>query len=78
MARWFFKQNPKNLGRTDVSDLFKDPVIVWQHNHYTLAPPESIGKSSRRHHLVLFGHGRHAMIGWLRQIIRACHLVAIM
>lgn len=46
------KQNPKNLGRADVSDLDKDPVVVWQHNHYMLAPSESPGKSSRRRHLV--------------------------
>lgn len=28
------KQNPKRIGRTDVSDLHADPVVVWQHRHY--------------------------------------------
>ena len=28
------KQNPKRIGRTDISDLNEDPVVVWQHKHY--------------------------------------------
>ncbi|KEY73475.1 hypothetical protein S7711_07499 [Stachybotrys chartarum IBT 7711] len=28
------KQNPKKRGRTDISDLDQDPIIVWQHRHY--------------------------------------------
>lgn len=28
------KQNPKNKGRTDISDLNEDPVVVWQHQNY--------------------------------------------
>ncbi len=28
------KQNPKDKGRTDISDLNQDPVVVWQHKHY--------------------------------------------
>ena len=28
------KQNPKRIGRTDISDLNEDPVVVWQHRHY--------------------------------------------
>lgn len=24
------KQNPKRIGRTDISDLNEDPVVVWQ------------------------------------------------
>ncbi|KAI5845394.1 delta-9 fatty acid desaturase [Tricharina praecox] len=28
------KQNPKKVGRTDISDLNTDPVVVWQHKHY--------------------------------------------
>ncbi|KAJ5584991.1 uncharacterized protein N7459_004791 [Penicillium hispanicum] len=28
------KQNPKNRGRTDISDLNDDPVVVCQHQHY--------------------------------------------
>jgi len=28
------KQNPKRIGRTDLSDLNEDPVVVWQHRHY--------------------------------------------
>ncbi|RAL08457.1 acyl-CoA desaturase [Aspergillus homomorphus CBS 101889] len=31
-----FKQNPKRMGRTDISDLNEDPVVVWQHRHYLL------------------------------------------
>lgn len=28
------KQDPKCIGRTDVTDLNEDPVVVWQHTHY--------------------------------------------
>ncbi|KAH7322374.1 delta-9 fatty acid desaturase [Stachybotrys elegans] len=28
------KKNPKEKGRSDVSDLDQDPVVVWQHRHY--------------------------------------------
>ncbi|RSL79273.1 Acyl-CoA desaturase [Fusarium floridanum] len=28
------KQNPKRLGRTDISDLNEDPVVIWQHCHF--------------------------------------------
>jgi stearoyl-CoA desaturase (delta-9 desaturase) len=28
------KQNPKHLGRADVSDLDKDPIVIWQHKYY--------------------------------------------
>ncbi|PWY83388.1 hypothetical protein BO70DRAFT_24451 [Aspergillus heteromorphus CBS 117.55] len=28
------KQNPKRFGRTDISDLNDDPVVVWQHRHF--------------------------------------------
>ncbi|KAK2067590.1 hypothetical protein P8C59_001316 [Phyllachora maydis] len=28
------KQNPKRIGRTDITDLNADPVIVWQHKNY--------------------------------------------
>jgi stearoyl-CoA desaturase (Delta-9 desaturase) len=28
------KQNPKHLGHADVSDLDKDPVVIWQHRYY--------------------------------------------
>ncbi|KAK7981863.1 hypothetical protein PG984_009429 [Apiospora sp. TS-2023a] len=28
------KQNPKRIGRTDITDLNDDPVVVWQHTHY--------------------------------------------
>ncbi|KAF9731526.1 stearoyl-CoA 9-desaturase [Paraphaeosphaeria minitans] len=27
-------QDPKKIGRTDISDLDADPVVVWQHTHY--------------------------------------------
>jgi stearoyl-CoA desaturase (Delta-9 desaturase) len=30
------KQNPSNVGRTDISDLNVDPVVIWQYNHYVL------------------------------------------
>jgi stearoyl-CoA desaturase (delta-9 desaturase) len=28
------KQNPRRIGRTDISDLNEDPVVVWQHKYY--------------------------------------------
>ncbi len=28
------RQNPKRIGRTDISDLNDDPVVVWQHRNY--------------------------------------------
>ena len=28
------KQNPKRIGRTDISDLNEDPIVIWQHKHY--------------------------------------------
>jgi stearoyl-CoA desaturase (delta-9 desaturase) len=28
------RQNPKRAGRTDISDLNEDPVVVWQHTHF--------------------------------------------
>ncbi|KAF2705579.1 hypothetical protein K504DRAFT_505983 [Pleomassaria siparia CBS 279.74] len=28
------EQNPKNKGRTDISDLDNDPVVIWQHKYY--------------------------------------------
>src|SRR6201996_1244262 len=28
------KQNPKRIGRTDISDLNENPVVVWQHRNY--------------------------------------------
>jgi stearoyl-CoA desaturase (delta-9 desaturase) len=28
------KQNPKRIGRTDITDLNEDAVVVWQHRHY--------------------------------------------
>ncbi|GKZ32220.1 stearoyl-CoA 9-desaturase [Aspergillus brasiliensis] len=28
------KQNPARFGRTDISDLNADPVVVWQHRHF--------------------------------------------
>ncbi|EJP63488.1 stearoyl-CoA desaturase [Beauveria bassiana ARSEF 2860] len=28
------KQNPKRIGRADVTDLDEDRVVVWQHRHY--------------------------------------------
>ncbi|KAM6504563.1 stearoyl-CoA 9-desaturase [Fusarium solani] len=29
-----FKQNPKRQGRTDITDLNEDPIVVWQHRNY--------------------------------------------
>ena len=29
-----FKQNPKRTGRTDITDLNEDPVVVWQHRNF--------------------------------------------
>jgi stearoyl-CoA desaturase (delta-9 desaturase) len=28
------KQNPKRIGRTDISDLNENPIVVWQHRNY--------------------------------------------
>ncbi|KAH8743355.1 delta-9 fatty acid desaturase [Diaporthe sp. PMI_573] len=28
------KQNPKRIGRTDITDLNEDPVVVWQHLNF--------------------------------------------
>jgi stearoyl-CoA desaturase (delta-9 desaturase) len=28
------KQDPKRIGRSDVTDLNDDPVVIWQHKHY--------------------------------------------
>ncbi|KAF2019390.1 delta-9 fatty acid desaturas-like protein [Aaosphaeria arxii CBS 175.79] len=28
------KQNPKRIGRSDITDLNEDPVVIWQHKHY--------------------------------------------
>ncbi|EKG10516.1 Cytochrome b5 [Macrophomina phaseolina MS6] len=28
------KQNPRRIGRTDISDLNEDPIVVFQHRHY--------------------------------------------
>ena len=28
------KQNPKRIGRTDITDLNEDPVVIWQHRNY--------------------------------------------
>ncbi|KAG9380540.1 acyl-desaturase [Pyrenophora tritici-repentis] len=32
-------EDPKNKGRTNISDLDSDPIIVFQHRHYTLILP---------------------------------------
>jgi stearoyl-CoA desaturase (Delta-9 desaturase) len=29
-----FKQNPKRIGRTNISDLNADWLVVWQHKNY--------------------------------------------
>lgn len=34
MGWMVFKQDPKRIGRTDISDLNEDPVVVWQHKNY--------------------------------------------
>jgi stearoyl-CoA desaturase (delta-9 desaturase) len=34
MGWMVFKQNPKRIGRTDISDLNEDPIVVWQHRNY--------------------------------------------
>ncbi len=28
------KQNPRRIGRTDISDLNEDSIVVFQHKHY--------------------------------------------
>ncbi|KAI5298260.1 hypothetical protein KEM56_004205, partial [Ascosphaera pollenicola] len=34
MGWMVIKQNPKRIGRTDISDLNEDPVVVWQHKNF--------------------------------------------
>ncbi|KAH8173304.1 fatty acid desaturase domain-containing protein [Sarocladium implicatum] len=34
MGWMVMKQNPKRKGRTDISDLNEDPVVVWQHRNF--------------------------------------------
>lgn len=34
MGWMVLKQNPKKQGRTDITDLNEDPVVVWQHKNY--------------------------------------------
>ncbi|KAI5285187.1 stearoyl-CoA 9-desaturase [Ascosphaera aggregata] len=34
MGWMVLKQNPKRIGRTDISDLNEDPVVVWQHKNF--------------------------------------------
>ncbi|CAH0028332.1 unnamed protein product [Clonostachys rhizophaga] len=34
MGWMVWKQNPKRLGRTDITDLNEDPLVIWQHTHY--------------------------------------------
>ena len=34
MGWMVLKQNPKRIGRTDITDLNEDPVVVWQHRNY--------------------------------------------
>ncbi|KAJ9319535.1 hypothetical protein DTO271D3_304 [Paecilomyces variotii] len=31
------KQNPKSIGRADITDLNKDPIVIWQHRNYIKA-----------------------------------------
>ena len=34
MGWLIMKQNPKRIGRVDISDLNEDPIVVWQHQNY--------------------------------------------
>lgn len=34
MGWMVFKQNPKHKGRTDITDLNEDSIVVWQHRNY--------------------------------------------
>jgi len=34
MGWMIMKQNPKRKGRTDITDLNEDPVVVWQHRNF--------------------------------------------
>ncbi|KAL6884122.1 delta-9 fatty acid desaturase [Trichoderma longibrachiatum] len=34
MGWMVMKQNPKRIGRCDISDLNEDAIVVWQHRHY--------------------------------------------
>jgi len=31
-----YKQDAKKVGRTDISDLDQDPIVIWQHKNYVL------------------------------------------
>lgn len=31
------KQNPKRIGRSDITDLNEDPIVVWQHVNYLVS-----------------------------------------
>ncbi|KAK6853339.1 hypothetical protein PG995_010151 [Apiospora arundinis] len=44
MGWMVMKQNPKRIGRTDITDLNDDPVVVWQHTHY-IKPPSASTRS---------------------------------
>lgn len=34
MGWLLMRQNPKRIGRVDISDLNEDPLVVWQHKHF--------------------------------------------
>lgn len=34
MGWMLLKQNPKRMGRTDVTDLDEDPLVIWQHRNF--------------------------------------------
>lgn len=34
MGWMVIKQNPKRIGRTDITDLNEDPIVVWQHKNF--------------------------------------------
>jgi stearoyl-CoA desaturase (delta-9 desaturase) len=41
-----FKQNPKRIGRTDITDLNEDPVVIWQHRNYLVSTEMVFSRSS--------------------------------
>ncbi|ETS75277.1 Acyl-CoA desaturase [Pestalotiopsis fici W106-1] len=37
MGWMVMKQDPKRIGRADITDLNEDPFVVWQHRHYVFS-----------------------------------------
>lgn len=49
------KQNPKRIGRSDITDLNEDPIVVWQHVNYLVR---------------IFPHAQHSGLTYTNVILR--------